>query len=509
MIAAIVLSVLGALLLVRLGAEERGGPAHFDSSIGNGLPVTFYVPGAEDADRFPQPPADDHRFPLIIAAHGYSADRNSLSTLSRSLAHAGYAVLAFDFRGHGDNTHPFEGDLRDDFKTAVDWAVTSPYIDPSRIAVLGHSMGAGAALDFASIDDRPIAVVPISGGYAVNDVHLPANVLLLQASGDPDRIKDNQVDVERDLHGRTNVVLTKISGTDHVRIVSENKTVAAITSFLDPILRPESPGVRPAGIVDPRRGTGVRYLLIAIALIGLLGTFIGRALRAPAGGAPGDDTAVPIGRSFLLLIGLLFATMPLLTTGGFNVLPLGAGQPVVVHLALVGGALWALRYGAARAEPGAGLARWIGPGSWWPTRHELLAGLVAFLVAFVLLAPLGVLIHRLVPTTERLVLLAVVAVVALVFFAPFNALVRRGGTWSAIGFGVLGRIVLVVALFVGAGAQVLPPVILLVAPLFVFQYAVVEIFAGACYAAGRSPAVVAVFDALVLAWVVTSFTPIG
>lgn len=53
------------------------------------VPATFYLP---DAYESPEPPA-------VVVGHGYSGDRATMSSLARSLAEAGYAVLAIDFAG--------------------------------------------------------------------------------------------------------------------------------------------------------------------------------------------------------------------------------------------------------------------------------------------------------------------------------------------------------------------------------------------------------------------------
>ena len=161
-VAGAVLVVAALALLIKMNAQERGGPTHEFVSIGDGIPATLYVPYDDDEGGLPVPPPADERVPVIVMAHGYSADRALMSGLARSFTEAGYAVLSFDFRGHGGNTHRFQGDLRDDFAAAVDYAETSPYVDGDNIAVLGHSMGAGAALDFATLDARPKAVVPLS-----------------------------------------------------------------------------------------------------------------------------------------------------------------------------------------------------------------------------------------------------------------------------------------------------------------------------------------------------------
>ena len=175
--AVIVLVILASLLVLKLGRQEMGGPPHTDIYLGDGVPATLYLPGEElDRDEvFPQPKPEGQRPALIVMAHGYSSDQQGLSTMARSIARAGYATLTFDFRGHGCNRNRFAGNLNDDLETVLDWAETSPYIDPTRIVVLGHSMGAGAALDFATLDDRVAAVIPMSGGNVAERGGHPAS----------------------------------------------------------------------------------------------------------------------------------------------------------------------------------------------------------------------------------------------------------------------------------------------------------------------------------------------
>ena len=179
-VTAVVLVLAAFLLLLKLNDQQQGGPAHGEFSLGDGIPATLYLPvDAEDDGDLPEPLPKGERPPVIVMAHGYSADRASMSGMARSLAEAGYAVVNIDLRGHGSNTHAFRGDLRDDFAAAVDWATTTPWVDGSRLAVLGHSMGAGAALDFATVDNRAKAVVPVSGGWVANDAVTPAHTLFL------------------------------------------------------------------------------------------------------------------------------------------------------------------------------------------------------------------------------------------------------------------------------------------------------------------------------------------
>lgn len=493
--------VLTALVAVRLGALDRDGPAHESFSIGDGIPATLYVPFDDDDGGLPYQRPEGERPPVVVIAHGYSADQAVMSPLARSLAEAGYAALTFDFRGHGSNTHRFEGDLVDDVSAVVDWAETSPLVDGSRIAVLGHSMGAGAVLDFATQDDRPLAVVPVSGGWQVNDAVVPGNVFLIRADGDPRDLRDRQDEIAGDLADTdANVVTSEVAGKDHVSILFSNTAIHEITAFLDPVMGVERDGAAP-GLDDPRLRAAVVYLLLALVVVALLGLLTARFVE------PLPSTATAGGLA--LVAAALVVTAPVMAGGGINVLPLGAGQPVVVQTTLAAGVLWALRALVGRGIVGGRVAAWVGAGPWLPLRSVAGPGVATGVAVFLLLTPLSIVTHRMVPTPERLVLWVVVAVMALPFFAAFEALVRRGGTWQAVGWGVLGRVILLSVLVAGLGAGLLPPVIGLVLPLLVAQYLVLELFAATCYGRGRNPAVVAVVESVFIAWVVVTLTPIG
>jgi dienelactone hydrolase len=506
-ITAAVLVVAAFVLLLRLGAQQRGGPTHEFVGVGEGIPGTLYVPYDDDDGGLPTPPPKEERAPVIVMAHGYSADQASMSGLARSLTEAGYAVLTFDFRGHGSNTNRFQGEIVDDFAAAVDWAEGSPYVDGERMAVMGHSMGAGAALDFATADARPKAVIPLAGGGMANDGVVPANTLFLVAEGDPDIIHDQQAEVADTLRAAGgNVTNEEIDGTDHITILRDDDTVAAITSFLDPILEVERADGDTPGIEDPRYGTAFLYLLVALGLITMLGTVVGRF--APAGAL--DDPPSPVWGGFLLLIGAVFVTMPMLTTGEFNLLPIGPGQPIVMNVALASAILWGGRALARRGQLGGTVGTWLADDRpWLSLRSSAATGLAAAGVLVALLLPLTPVLHRLVPTPQRAVYLVVMTAVALPFFAAYHALIRRGTGWQSIVIGIVGRIVLLALLVLGLALGALPFVISLVIPLLVIQYVILELFAAGCYAASRNTTVVAIVDAVVIGWMATTLTPVG
>ncbi len=186
--------------------------------------------------------------------------------------------------------------------------------------------------------------MPLSGGWVVNDGVVPANTLFVVASNDPDLIHDRQAALAADLEAAGgSVAQVEISGTDHITVLRNDDTVAEVAKFLDPILEVQRAEGDSPGIEDPRYGTALLYLIVAFALVAMLGTVVGRA--APAG--PAGDPPGPAWGGFALLIGALVVTMPVLSAGSFDLLPLGAGQPIIMHV----GARLRRAVGAARPGP--------------------------------------------------------------------------------------------------------------------------------------------------------------
>ncbi|UKZ90901.1 uncharacterized protein TrAFT101_005901 [Trichoderma asperellum] len=93
--------------------------------------------------------ASDPEARLIISFHGNAGHiaqnerPNSYHTLTDT---SSYHVLAVDYRGFGHSTGvPNENGLILDAATVVDWAINVAKIPPSRIVLLGHSLGTAVA----------------------------------------------------------------------------------------------------------------------------------------------------------------------------------------------------------------------------------------------------------------------------------------------------------------------------------------------------------------------------
>jgi pimeloyl-ACP methyl ester carboxylesterase len=92
----------------------------------------------------------------VVLAHGGRFNKESWAQQARTLASAGFQVLAIDFRGYGKSkgpgdAHPMDAPLHLDVLAAVRYLRET---GAKSVSIVGGSMGAGAAGD-ASIASRP------------------------------------------------------------------------------------------------------------------------------------------------------------------------------------------------------------------------------------------------------------------------------------------------------------------------------------------------------------------
>ncbi len=90
--------------------------------------------------------------PSAIICHGYPGDTKNMD-LAEELALNGYNVLIFYYMGAwgSEGTYRFKN-LTPSAKSALDWFIAQPYVDPSRVALISHSMGAVPLTNLMSVD---------------------------------------------------------------------------------------------------------------------------------------------------------------------------------------------------------------------------------------------------------------------------------------------------------------------------------------------------------------------
>lgn len=101
----------------------------------------------------------------LIVLHGWGANSATMLPLAAPFRRAGYTLLFVDARCHGasdDDSFASLPRFAEDLESAFDWLRDQPSIDPQRIALLGHSVGAAAALLLAARRSEVAAVVSIA-----------------------------------------------------------------------------------------------------------------------------------------------------------------------------------------------------------------------------------------------------------------------------------------------------------------------------------------------------------
>ena len=127
--------------------------------------VTFDSWGERCAAWLYRPEPGNTPLPLVVMAHGWTGVREQvLDRYAERFASAGLGALVFDYRHFGAS----EGQPRQlldvrrqlaDWASALAYARTLHWVDPTRIAVWGSSFGGGHVLATAARDRRIAAVV--------------------------------------------------------------------------------------------------------------------------------------------------------------------------------------------------------------------------------------------------------------------------------------------------------------------------------------------------------------
>lgn len=104
--------------------------------------------------------AFDAALPCVVFLHGAQHDHSVWILQSRSLAHHGFAVLAFDLPGHGRSRGPLPDSVEGHAERIA--GALSTLASP-RFALVGHSMGALIALEVARRLPGRVAGVALLG----------------------------------------------------------------------------------------------------------------------------------------------------------------------------------------------------------------------------------------------------------------------------------------------------------------------------------------------------------
>ena len=214
----------------------------------DGVPITVMKPGVDGAR------------PVVVIAHGFAGSAVIMGALAEQVTKAGAIAVTFDFVGHGANATPMsagggmseagQAALAADLDTVVRWIAGQPGVDVEQLALVGHSMGAGAVVRYAVEHPTKVrSVVAISlPSAAVIPAQMPAvppNLLLLVGSAEPASFtaaalaglqSGYPAGKFEQLYGNASAGTLRsaqvIAGSEHVGIVFAPATAAAATRWL-------------------------------------------------------------------------------------------------------------------------------------------------------------------------------------------------------------------------------------------------------------------------------------
>jgi dienelactone hydrolase len=301
------------------------------------------VAGGVPLDEVHPPAATGERRPGVVVAHGFAGSARLMAQFGDSLAAQGYVVVLLDFSGHGANTHPLpDGTASTDDSTAAlqrDLGVATahlrarPDVDTSRIALVGHSMGASAVARYAVAHPDIAATVAISLPDASTVLpDRPARLLLLVGGLEfPGFRSAAERAAEPAGQDRAMVV---VPGVEHISVLYAPRTHREIATWLaDSFGAPTTERPMPAPI---RRLAGAAALTLAL-LAGLYP--VARLLLGAAQASRPRFLGPQIGVTLAVAIpAAVIAALvaPLLPT---NRLPLAVGGYVVGFTGLAGAAI--------------------------------------------------------------------------------------------------------------------------------------------------------------------------
>ncbi|MBV9387617.1 MAG: alpha/beta fold hydrolase [Chroococcidiopsidaceae cyanobacterium CP_BM_ER_R8_30] len=238
-----------------------------------GIPLLYLAPQGAKA------------IPGVLVAHGFAGSKQLMLGYGHVLAHAGYAVMLWDFDGHGANSTRLQRyELQQNLDVALQALLEQPEVDPKRLALLGHSMGSGIVMTAGIRDpDRFAATIAVSPTGADVTPQVPRNLQLQAGSGEGGFVANAQRLLAQAGGENTNLAAGKgrelvvIPGVEHITILFSDHSHQAALGWLDTTFG----RVHDSQYVDRRIGWYGLHLL---------GWLVGLAAVAPLIAAPEEPT---------------------------------------------------------------------------------------------------------------------------------------------------------------------------------------------------------------------------
>lgn len=190
-------------------------------------------------------PMRNIQVPAVILVHQFGADRHQWDSFIATFTDAGIAVLAYDSRGFGQSnltnvrsdSEAFVNSMPNDVAAAVLYLRSQPFIDQTKISVLGAGLGGNVAYVASGRSlglFRAVAIFPSfdSGFLTGQDIakFQPVGIL---AIGDKDHPEDVATIIKAARDPKQSILLPN-RDTAGVEVLTLPETRAAILQWINP-----------------------------------------------------------------------------------------------------------------------------------------------------------------------------------------------------------------------------------------------------------------------------------
>lgn len=526
--------VLAALAIFNLAQADRSIVRQaYDI---DGVPMTLFLPADLPTG------AQNSRLPAVLVVHGFSGNRQLMYGFGYTLAKNGYVAALIDFAGHGASLErlpdSFAGDaqyqkLAANIATALAHLRAQPFVDPERVAILGHSMGASAVSRYGSAHgDVPVTIALSLGNFGrqlPNDPGRPRNFLILVGANEfvgfiqgstaaltaayPDGAPGVTYGNFADGTARR---LIYAPGVEHISILFSHEVYREMVRWLDQAFAVGAPD----RLVEVDSRIGWVLLLYLAAVIGFQ-PLAATLLRGHAANAMTARSAVS-GR-FVILGALAAAVVApvLLQFGGalYRWMPLTVGNYVGIYFLIygliVGGAYLALRRRGApaaqltTAEQGERAApASLGIVNAALSNFALKPALATLALTAYALVTFGLTAHltwnNFALVGDRAWVAGVLFACCFVFFLADEWMVARASRRARAGLYALTKLIVIVSLIASVGLFGAPGFLLLLVPVIAVLFLWHGLYSHWLFGMARRPWIAAVLNAAVFAWVIAA-----
>jgi pimeloyl-ACP methyl ester carboxylesterase len=489
------LTAVTAVLLLLIGGfglnQRNAGLDVSQDLISNTTPVTvLQVPD------LPQGSA-----PIAVIVHGYTASSVIVGAAAEAIARAGFVVVVPDLPGHGRHVGDVAprnerlAQLDDELDDVIGYARSLPAADSRQLHLVGHSLGALAALR-AAARHEVASIVSISTPSA-DDVNRSTPTLLMYGSLEPESFVDAADDaaaVLRDAGTRHEVRV--IDRIEHVGIIVDARAISAMLTWL---------GVDAVDV--PLRTPLLPLALAMLGLALLAGPAVRLAIGSPLPAADGEP--IPAGVSVVMMVGA--SAVGALAASAFpwveDAFPLEVGGWLVTYFLVAGIVLW-LGWGLTvhRMRSAGRLA--MRPGG-DPSVLRTTVGTMALTAVLVLVlaftARASWASFELVG--QRRTALPIIELALITFFMA-EALLIRGGHLRRLGLALVVRLVIVASLVAGVTYIDAPRILTIQVPLIAVLLLLTAWWGHAMARSSREPWAVAVVQGVPIAYVMATALPL-